>query len=189
MPAGVPHALWMDSRAWPWPAESLDLVVLPHCLEQSADPHACLREVERTLMPEGQVFITGLNPWSHWGWRQRRFVRQQHALMPQRHAGQLLGYHRLRDWLGLLGFEVQVSHFGGGAPGLQSAYWRQRWAWLDRLAQRWWPILGGAYLIVATKRVPGGHLLPSRPWRKVRSAAPSTVPVARTDVSPGHRSP
>jgi SAM-dependent methyltransferase len=64
--------VWLDSRAWPWQADSLDLVVLPHTLERSADPHACLREVERVLIPEGQVLITGLNPMSLWGWRPLR---------------------------------------------------------------------------------------------------------------------
>ena len=179
------ESMWMDSRAWPWPAESLDLVVLPHTLEQSSDPYACLREAERTLIPEGQLFITGINPLSFWGWRQRRFVRQQRASHAQRHAGQLLGYNRLRDWLGLMGFEIQVSRFGGWGPATQPG----RWTWLNRWCQRWWPMWGGAYLIVATKRVPGGRLLTSRAWRKVRSTASSTVPVARTDVGSGqHRS-
>ena len=181
-------SLWMDSRAWPWPPESLDLVVLPHTLEQSDDPHACLREVERCLIPEGQILITGLNPWSLWGWQQKRFLRQQG---PGQGAvsGELIGHARLCDWLRLLGFEVQISRFGGWAPAVQSERWRKRWAWLDHLGKRWWPILGGAYLIVATKRVPGGRLLTRRPWRKVRSTASSTVPVARTDVSTGRHRP
>ena len=183
--AGAAAGLWMDSRAWPWPAESLDLVVMPHTLEQSADPHACLREAERTLIPEGQLFITGVNPWSFWGWRQRRFMRQQRTGQPSVPTGQLLSYNRLRDWLGLMGFEVQVSQFGGKTPTAPSGPARG----LDRWMQRWWPIWGGAYLIVATKRVPGGRLLTSRAWRKVRSTASSTVPVARTDVGNGHPRP
>ena len=177
--------VWMDSRAWPWPAESLDLVVLPHSLEQTADPHACLREVERVLIAEGQVVITGISPWSLWGWHQSRFVRQQRSHAPACHAGQLLGCNRVRDWLGLLGFEVQLVQYGGWAPAVQTDRWRQRWAWLDRWGQRWWPFWGGAYLIVATKRVPGGRLLTSRPWRKVRSAASSPAPAARSDVGSG----
>jgi SAM-dependent methyltransferase len=179
------EGLWMDSRAWPWPAESLDLVVLPHTLEQSEDPHACLREAERTLIPEGQLFITGINPWSFWGWRQRRFMRQLRSSQSTASAGQLLSYNRLRDWLRLMGFEVQVSRFGGWRAPQQTG----QTSWLDRMAQRWGPFWGGAYLIVATKRVPGGRLLTRRAWRKVRSAASSTVPVARTDVGAGHPRP
>jgi len=162
----------LDSRAWPWPADSLDLVVLPHALERSADPHACLREVERVLIPEGQVLITGLNPWSWWGWQQSRGQAGK-RLRGHVHPS-LIAYRRLRDWLRLLGFEVQVSRFGGGplAQGRESA----------------WPIWGGVYLLMATKRVPGGRWVQGRPWRAVRSPAATTVPVARSDTYIGPQS-
>lgn len=167
--------LWLDSRAWPWPADSLDLVVLPHTLERSADPHACLREVARVLIPEGQLLITGFNPWSLWGWQQRRKT-------PLQPSG-LMGYRRLRDWLRLLGFEVQVSRFGGWTPALRSEAWMQRLTWMDTLGERWWPILGGVYLLLATKRVPGGRLVEGRRWRTVRSPATAAAPVARCDTN------
>lgn len=172
-----PH-LWLDSRAWPWPADSLDLVVLPHTLERSTDPHACLREVERVLIPEGQVLITGLNPLSTWGWRQARGSqrRDQPGLVQT-----LIGYRRLRDWLRLLGFEVHVSRFGGWTPPMASEGWMRRLSWMDSAGERWWPILGGVYLLLATKRVPAGRLLSGRTWRKVRSPAAATAPVARSD--------
>ncbi len=158
--------LWLDSRAWPWQADSLDLVVLPHTLERSADPHACLREVERVLIPEGQVLITGLNPMSLWG----------------RQGSSLIAYRRLRDWLRLLGFEVQVSRFWGWTPALGSERWMQRLSWMDAVGQRWCPILGGVYLLMATKRVHGGRLIDGRRWRTVRSPAAATAPVARSDT-------
>lgn len=174
-PLALPD-VWMDSRAWPWQADSLDLVVLPHTLEQSADPHACLREVERVLIPEGQVLITGLNPFSFWGWQQAR-VRQFGASG----ASTLIAYRRLRDWLRLLGFEVQVSRFGGWTPALRSERWMQRLEWMDDVGARWGPIFGGVYLLMATKRVHGGRLLEARRWRTVRSPAAVTAPVARSD--------
>ena len=171
--------LGFDSRAWPWPAESLDLVVLPHTLERSADPHACLREVERVLIPEGQIFITGLNPWSAWGWRQRR--SQARALAPGPHDWpvQPIAPHRLRDWLHLLGFEIQIQRFAGWTPIWQSERWVQRMAWMEAFGRRWCPIFGGVYLMVATKRVPGSHLLPGKAWRKVPSRAALVAPAAR----------
>ena len=172
--------VWLDSRAWPWQADSLDLVVLPHTLEQSADPHACLREVERVLIPEGQVLITGLNPLSFWGWQHSR-ASQSRALG----APSLIGYRRLRDWLRLLGFEVQVSRFQGWTPALGSERWMQRLQWMDVVGERWGPIFGGVYLLMATKRVPGGRLLEARPWRKVRSPAAKTAPVSRSDTPIG----
>ena len=40
-------------EALPFSDASLDLLVLPHTLELSFDPHATLREVERVLDPKG----------------------------------------------------------------------------------------------------------------------------------------
>lgn len=182
--AAVPDVC-LDSRAWPWQADSLDLVVLPHALERSADPHACLREVERVLIPEGQVLITGLNPMSLWGWRQSRAPKQG---LPDGQGQSLIGYRRLRDWLRLLGFEVQVSRFGGWSPALGSERWMQRLDWMEAVGERWWPILGGVYLLMATKRVSGGRLIDGRRWRTVRSPAAATAPLARSETFIGRKS-
>jgi SAM-dependent methyltransferase len=185
VPESGPH-LFLDSRAWPWPADSLDLVVLPHTLERSADPHACLREVARVLIPEGQVLITGLNPWSWWGWKQMRGQRQVPAPGTGPHLNSsLIAYRRLRDWLRLLGFEVLISRMGASSPAAGSDAWINRLRWMDVLGQRWRPVWGGVYLLVATKRVPGGRFIDGRRWRTVRSPAGATVPIARTDTLMG----
>ena len=184
-PDPAPH-LCLDSRAWPWPADSLDLVVLPHTLERSADPHACLREVARVLIPEGQVLITGLNPWSWWGWHQTRGQRGLRASDGASNLpSSLIAYRRLRDWLRLLGFEVQISRFGGWTPASGSETWMQRLHWFEALGERWCPILGGVYLLVATKRVMGGRWIDGRRWRTVRSPAGATAPIARSDTLMG----
>jgi SAM-dependent methyltransferase len=168
--SGTAHALAFDSRAWPWGAESLDLVVLAHTLERSADPHACLREVERVLIPEGQVFITGFNPSSLWGWRLMREQRRSpgRATWPL----QPIACHRVRDWLNLLGFEVQQTRFISWTP-----------RWMDPLARRWGPLWGDAYMLIATKRVPGGLRLQQRQWGKVPSRPALVAPAARLDTS------
>ena len=66
-PALRPVSLTCDFTELPFASHSLDLVVLPHVLEFSTDPHQVLREVERVLIPEGQVIICGFNPTSLWG--------------------------------------------------------------------------------------------------------------------------
>ena len=72
MPAGVLG----DAHHLPLAGNSVDLVVLPHVLEFAADPHQILREVERVLVPEGQVLISGFNPFSLWGIKRRLAGRQ-----------------------------------------------------------------------------------------------------------------
>jgi len=170
-----------EGAALPFAAASLDLVVMPHTLELCDDPHATLREAERVLVPEGQLVITGLNPVSLWGWHRRRMAlyhRLGWRSTAQDGLGHLIAYWRLRDWLRLLGFEVQVSRFGCWRPALQNTSWLARMAWLDRWGSRWWPILGGAYMVVAVKRVPGGRML-GRTWKKAPVKVGAAVPAAQ----------
>ncbi|UDF34843.1 UNVERIFIED_ORG: class I SAM-dependent methyltransferase [Shinella sp. XGS7] len=165
LPEGGPAAaLFCEFEALPFEAASLDLVILPHTLEFAHDPHHCLREVERVLRPEGRVVILGINPASVWGLRQNlgRLVSRLPGAGPQLYlprAGDFLGYWRLRDWLRLLSFEVEGAQFGAYAPPLRSEQWLSRWRWMEGLGQRWWPVLGASYCVVATKRVHGMRLV------------------------------
>ncbi|MBI2749351.1 MAG: class I SAM-dependent methyltransferase [Burkholderiales bacterium] len=173
-------AVLCDFAALPFPAASLDLVLLPHTLEFSADPHATLREVERVLVPEGRVVICGLNPTSLWGLQQRRghlYRRMGFGRLFLPDAGEFIGYWRLRDWLRLLGFEVEVGEFGCYRPGVTSEKWLQRLEWMDRAGARWWPILGAAYFLVAVKRVRGMRLL-GPAWKTAPASARKPVSVA-----------
>jgi len=173
----ISPALRLHSAALPFASGSLDLVVLPHTLELSDDPHATLREVERVLLPEGRVVISGLNPASLWGLRRGRWLRglgQGQLFLPEQ--GHFIGYWRLRDWLRLLDFEVESARFGVYRPALSSARWLERFAWMERIGARWWPIFGAVYFVVAVKRVRGMRLIEPA-WRQSRrlSAAPATA--------------
>lgn len=174
--------LYADAVALPFGAASLDLVLLPHTLEWSVDAHAALREVERVLVPEGRVVVSGLNPWSLWGLRQWRAQAYQRLgaggqlyLPPAR---QWLAPGRVRDWLRLLGLELETLSFGCFRPALKSSGWLARHSWLDDLGPRWWPVLGAGYVIVAVKRVPAMRLL--EPAWRTRPAASAAAPVTAT---------
>jgi SAM-dependent methyltransferase len=184
-PERVPRvALITDAAALPFPPASLDLVLLPHTLELSADPHQVLREVERVLVPEGRAVISGLNPASLWGLRQGRgrvadrlglrMLGASRLYLPE--AGDFIGPWRLRDWLRLLGFEVESERFGCYRPAVRTDKWLQRTAWMDQAGARWWPIFGAVYFFVAVKRVRGMRLLgPAWKPRRVGAAAPVSV--------------
>ena len=182
----TPTALWADFAALPFSANSLDLVVLPHTLELDVDPHAALREVERVLVPEGRVVILGLNPASLWGLRQRRAHAYQRLgfgelYLPQ--GGDFIGYWRMRDWLRLLGFEVEMGRFGCYRPAVRTEKWLNRCEWMDPVGERWWPILGAVYFLVAVKKVRGMRLV-GPAWKSVPSRAGAPVSVANR--SQGH---
>jgi SAM-dependent methyltransferase len=180
-------ALFTDFAALPFAANSLDLVVLPHALELARDPHQTLREVERVLVPEGRVVIAGFNPASLWGLRQRAghmqqgmgFGRGRSLYLPR--AGDFIGYWRLRDWLRLLGFEVEVGRFGCWRPPVSSERWLERFAWMDTVGDRWWPVLGAVYFVVAVKRVRGMRLVGLAKTER-RKAKAGAVVVANREV-------
>lgn len=166
--------LLTESLALPFPDASLDLVVLPHTLELSRDPHATLREVERVLVPEGRVVVLGFNPTRLWGLRRR--WREQ---APE--VGELIGHWRLRDWLQLLSFEVASNSLGCYRPVLNSHAWLQRLAWMDRLGPRWCPILGAVYCMVAIKRVRGMRLLEPA-WKRPAARSARAVTTASKEM-------
>ncbi len=186
-PQGPPPrmALVTNAAALPFAAASLDLLVLPHTLEFSADPHHVLREVERVLVPEGRVVISGFNPHSLWGLRQARArlaVRVglgewgiARRYLPD--VGDFIAPRRLRDWLRLLSFEVESEQFGCYRPAVKTEKWLQRLAWVDDVGERWWPIVGSVYFVVAVKRVRGMRLL-GPAWKPRHSTVAVPVPVA-----------
>ncbi len=179
--ASTRAALRCDYAALPFPAASLDLVALPHTLDSHPDPHATLREVARVLVPGGRVVLSGFNPASLWGLRQRREqlcrrVGLGTPLLPP--SLEFIGHWRLRDWLRLLDFEVEIGCHGGYRPLVRTEKWLKRHGWMDRAGERWWPFFGAAYFLVAVKRVHGVRLLEPA-WKKTAAKATATVPLVR----------
>lgn len=188
-----------DFAALPFFENSLDLLVLPHSLELSHDPHATLREAQRVLVPEGKLVICGFNPMSLWGLKQarghlyRRLSRivsgraSEEPLLPTTssgsfgelflpEAGEFLGYRRMKDWLRLLNFEIESHQFGCYRPAVRSDQWLQRFAWMDKAGARYWSIFGAVYMVVAVKRVHGMRVLsPSWKGARVKVVAPVSV--------------
>jgi len=164
-PARAAVALHCDFDALPFDSNSLDLIVLPHALELARDPHLALREVERVLVPEGRVVVVGFNPASLWGIRQRlghwrrRLLSGSGSPLFLPSAGEFMRYRRLRDWLRLLSFEVEAGRFGCYRPPVAAQKWLTRFAWMERAGERWWPVFGAVYFVVAVKRVRGMRLV------------------------------
>jgi SAM-dependent methyltransferase len=144
----------------PFANQSIDLMVLPHVLEFAESPHAILREADRVLMPEGRLVLTGFNPWSLWG------VRQAFDWSRERHPwdGNFVSLPRLKDWLALLGLEVNAGRLWHYGVPVQSQAWRDRLRFLEPAGDRWWGVAGGVYLLEAVKRVNGVRLVQTR-WQ------------------------
>ena len=148
----------------PFDERSVDVVLLPHTLDFSDDPHPVLREVSRVLRPEGYAVILGFNPMSLWGLR--RLVTRRPRAAPW--CGHFFRLARVKDWLGLLDFECTHGNMLYYRPPLKREPIMERLHFLEHTGDRWWPMMAGVYLIVAKKRVFGMTTLPVE-WKALKT--------------------
>ncbi|MBC3764475.1 class I SAM-dependent methyltransferase [Neptunicella marina] len=131
----------------PYQENSIDAFVLAHELDFARDPHQILREVHYALIPEGHVVISGFNPFSLAGLR-RLIPLKKHPLL---HQARFFRAARIKDWLQLLGFEILSDQRFLFAemlwPKLAESDGR-----IQRFSERYLPLLGSVYMIVARKR-------------------------------------
>jgi SAM-dependent methyltransferase len=167
--------IWCEFVELPFEAQSVDLVVMPHTLEFTPDPHRLLREVERVLMPDGRLVIAGFNSLSLWGMRQSVGRMTRKPFVPGTHD--LIAFTRLKDWIKLLGFEFDRGRFGCYRPPLVTDQWLTRYEFMESAGDRWWPIFGATYMITAVKRVRGMRMVGPK-WAKKPALAPGLAPVA-----------
>jgi SAM-dependent methyltransferase len=167
-----------DPLQLPLASQSVDLVVLPHVLEGHHNPHDVLREVTRVLMPEGQVVISGFNTASLWRLRQAFTFHRNGAPWDAKFIGLL----RLREWLRVLGFELNGGKFGCYAPPFKSELWLRRWHFMEKAGARWWPVTGGIYVVRAVKRVHGMRIV-TPAWRRERARRRALAPVSNRSHS------
>ncbi|MEC4725306.1 methyltransferase domain-containing protein [Shewanella sp. D64] len=147
----------------------IDAVVMNMLLEFETDPYKMLRETDRVLISGGYLFIIGFNPLSP------AFIGK---LLPKYQqqlpwCGRFFMPSRVKDWLGLLGYQV-ISDERFLYHHLLSEL-REESIWQDAL-QAWLPSSGSMYLIVARKLE--SPLTPIQEKRKVRPTQWATAPSA-----------
>jgi len=165
--AGVTLCAPLDSL--PFRSESIDAIFLPHTLELVEDPYAVLRDAERVLCAEGCLMICGFNPFSGWGVR-RAFAKQVGRPPFPPATRRMLSERRLRDWVALLGFDVDsVYGYLGLLPTKgRGTEIRPRPSWT-----------AGAYLLKARKRVKAITLVRPRRRARQRVLVPAAEPTTK----------
>jgi len=149
--------------------DCIDVVVMPHLLEFCADPHQTLREADRVLVPEGHLVLSVFNPWSLWGLR-RLIERRRRAPW----NGRSLAIRRLKDWLGLLGFETRSVSYFYHSPSRTRGALSRGMVRLSNNLPRPVPSLAAGCLLLARKRV--STLTPIRPrWVPRRRLAAARI--------------
>ncbi|MEA1063703.1 class I SAM-dependent methyltransferase [Erwinia sp. HR93] len=144
----------------PFAPDSIDACLLAHSLPWCGDPHRLLREIDRVLIDDGWLIITGFNPLSlaRVG-RIRTLFRKPRV--PQWRSFTLM---RQIDWLALLNFEVMHCGCFEVLPWQKSG---------GRLLNTHVPALGCLQMIVARKRTVPLTFTPMKNLRKKPQLRPA----------------
>jgi len=172
-PADRPD-VYAKGHELPLATHSIDMVLLPHVLEFAAEPHAILREIDRVMMPEGRLVIVGFNPWSLWGLRSA--VGFSRNAFPWN--GRFVSLPRVKDWLALLGFDVNAGRLVGYAPPFDNVKLRRGFDFMEPAGDRWWAVGGAVYMLQAIKRVRGMRLL-TPAWQEQKDAREKNLAAAK----------
>lgn len=138
-------SLLAEADALPVAQNSVDAVLLNHCLEYTADPHHVVREAHRVLMPDGYLLLSGINPYSSVG------LLKWLPGLAQKYPwhGRFFSASRVKDWLHLIGFEVLSEQRFFCSAMLAKDYKATRWQlWSEQHLN----YFGASYLLVARKR-------------------------------------
>lgn len=160
--------------ALPFPPDTLDLIVMPHTLDFSHDPHQVLREVYRVLISEGHLVLIAFNPLSMMGLSKLLLTRSKRVPW----SGHFYTARRLKDWFALLDFTVLKTQHVGLRPPIQNLRVQQRLEVLNKVESFGMGRLGGIQIFVAQKRVLTLTPRP-QPWRPRRRIIPVAEPTAR----------
>lgn len=169
------------SRELPLNENSVDAFLLAHELDFAQDPHQILREVDRAIIPNGHVVIVGFNPLSLAGLLKYLPVNRQNIL----HDARFFSAPRIKDWLGLLGFEVMTQR----QLVFSELFFNRKFSPEGKVYQwceKYLTALSAMYIIVAKKRVIPLSLIKPK-WKAKSSFAPvgasmRTNGVNRTEV-------
>ena len=108
----------------PFASKSIDACLLAHTLNWHQDPHQVLREVDRVLIDDGWIIISGFNPFSLVSLA-RVLARESHPLKTARLFSQL----RFIDWLNLMNYEIELTcQFQTRLSQIEQQPPVQRWA-------------------------------------------------------------
>ena len=165
--------------------DTVDTVIIHHCLEFASNPHQVLREVQRVMTPQGQLLVVGFNPFSLLGMGNRcRGLLRDPLWRGQRPVSE----NRLTDWLHLLGCEVLETRRLYGVPPVGGGRFREWMSRCDAWAAAHNLPIGGVYMVHATKQVAGLNQH-RRPLRSRRERLVGLVPKPAPTPTPNTPAP
>ena len=145
----VPEHLQTDCLQTAFASCSIDRLILPHSHEYSGMPFMVLAEAVRVLSHGGRLVLTGFNPHSLWG----KSAWFDGTCLPE--AASRITLPRLKQEAARLGLEMEYGKFMVYVPPVASEAALNRWGFLEKAGDRWWPQWAAVYGLVLVKRMAG----------------------------------
>lgn len=145
----VPAQLQTDCIQTAFASCSINRLILPHSHEYSGLPFMVLAEAVRVLSHGGRLVLTGFNLHSLWG----KSAWFDGAQLPA--AASRIALPRLKQEAARLGLEMEYGKFMVYVPPVQSEAALNRWGFLEKAGDRWWPQWAAVYGLVLVKRMAG----------------------------------
>lgn len=146
----LPGDVYAKPLELPIANSSVDVVFMPHILAFTENPERLLAEVDRILVPEGHLILIGFNPFSLWGLA-RLFKSKQSVPW----SGKFLSALTVRKILTHLGFQIIEHENFLYRPPLENEKLFHKLKPLEAIGNAILPIPGGAYILIARKKVHG----------------------------------
>lgn len=139
------NTVMVEEQSLPLPDNSIDKILVVHCLEVSEYARPMLRELWRVLAPEGRIVLVVPN---------RNGIWSRREATPFGH-GQPYSRGQLQKLLADSLFTPVSWASALHTPPVNRVF-AVRWAGLlERLGSRYWPGLAGVHIVEATKEVQG----------------------------------
>ncbi|KEY91359.1 hypothetical protein CF67_02008 [Candidatus Photodesmus blepharus] len=134
-----------NQKNLPFLEKTFNAIIMSHQLDYCNNPHLVLREVDRVMIDDGYLILTGFNPISFAGlagwipWRKKNLLQNKYMFTP----------YRLKEWLTLLNYQVIHCDLYALFP---MQYYQNIWTWFENNLGDWSTPIRSLYFIVARKR-------------------------------------
>lgn len=154
------HELLADPEALPIQSDAIQTTIASFAMDYTENPSVLLKELHRTLKPKGHLMVLLYAPTNPWHYKAKLGLSSASRVLAKHH----IGIRRFKDWLDLLGMEIETIETIG------CPWWRgySKFQKKSEMSNPWLsaPI---AYMIKADKKV--SSMTPIKPKSKKLSVA------------------
>lgn len=164
----VPRDVMALAQFLPFACDSIDLIILSHCLEEHNDYTQIINECSRILAPNGKLIISCLNKHSLINLYKKNAKLDKYYFRTVSEIEQSLKLNSL---------QICGGKFFSYTPPVKSNIKLRKLKFFNKIGDRWFPTFANSFTIIANKKVVNHTLRLSSPIFKSSS---NTSPAMNT---------